>query len=216
MKRWLIIAVVILGFALTAMLFIWRSQARSASQPDVVPANLGFALAVMEAELTGVDKEELRKELKQPPFAARWIRIRDSFWYATDQQKAAIERDPDGYFHEAGLVGTENDGAYYILVHTSSNKSMWTQDKLWSVEAAFMTLGDLDRPAIALRLDNKGGAFLTVLTTPHVGEALAIVVDNHVLSAPVITAPIAHNVIIQGDFTYTEAEQLISALDGGP
>ena len=215
MKRWIITSVVFLGIVLIAMLVLWRLQARSASQSDAVPANIGFALAVMEAELAGIDKEELRKGLKQPPFAARWLPIRDSFLFATTQ-KAAFERDPDGYFHEAGLVGTENDGAYYILVHASAEKSMWTQDKLWSVEKAFMTVGDNGRPALVLQLDNKGARFLNRLTGPHVGEALALVVDDHVLSAPVITAPIAHNVIIQGDFTYTEIEQLISALDGGP
>ena len=50
MKRWVITIVGVLGIVLIAMLMLWRLQARSASQLDVVSANLGFALAVVEAE----------------------------------------------------------------------------------------------------------------------------------------------------------------------
>ena len=204
------VSAMVLGMVLIATLLIW-----SASQVDVVPTKLGFALVVVEDELTGLDKEDLRKGLKQPPFAARWLPLRDiSFWCDTESQKAALERDPAGYFQGKGLVGTGSDSGYYVLVHASPDKSMWTQDKIWSVQTAYR-VDHLRRPAIRLQLDIKGARLMNRLTAPHVGETLAIVIDGHVLSTPVIPAPIGITVLLQGSFTEAEMKELIRALGGG-
>jgi len=79
---------------------------------------------------------------------------------------------------------------------------------------------DFDRtgmqPKISMSFNDKGSKEFGDLTTAHVGERLAIVLDNEVLSAPNIREPIlTGDAEITGDFKFEEASLLALALRTG-
>ncbi len=72
------------------------------------------------------------------------------------------------------------------------------------------------QPRIVMTFNEKGSKEFGDLTTAHVGERLAIVLDNEVLSAPNIHEPIlTGDAEITGDFKFEEASLLALALRTG-
>jgi len=72
------------------------------------------------------------------------------------------------------------------------------------------------QPKISMTFNEKGSKEFGDLTTAHVGERLAIVLDNEVLSAPNIREPIlTGDAEITGDFKFEEASLLALALRTG-
>ncbi|MDE1920463.1 MAG: protein translocase subunit SecD [Candidatus Omnitrophica bacterium] len=72
------------------------------------------------------------------------------------------------------------------------------------------------QPKITMSFNEKGAKEFGDLTTAHVGDRLAIVLDNQVLSAPVIREPIlTGDAEITGDFKFEEASLLALALRTG-
>ncbi|MFV0478108.1 MAG: protein translocase subunit SecD [Parahaliea sp.] len=71
------------------------------------------------------------------------------------------------------------------------------------------------QPVVTFKLDHKGAQQFSELTRANIGRALAIVLDNKVLTAPVIRGAIAGNGEISGNFTATEATHLALLLRAG-
>jgi preprotein translocase subunit SecD len=72
------------------------------------------------------------------------------------------------------------------------------------------------RPIIAFRLDNRGGLIFCDITRNNVNKPFAIVLDNKVLSAPVIQTSICGGSgIITGGFTIESAQTLALLLRAG-
>ena len=72
------------------------------------------------------------------------------------------------------------------------------------------------RPIIAFRLDNRGGLIFCDITRANVNKPFAIVLDNKVLSAPVIQTSICGGSgIITGGFTIESAQNLALLLRAG-
>ena len=71
------------------------------------------------------------------------------------------------------------------------------------------------RPAVNFFLTPEGAARFSRTTEQHIGESLAIVLDNVVRSAPQIQARIESEGIIQGSFTEQEASDLALLLRSG-
>ncbi len=72
------------------------------------------------------------------------------------------------------------------------------------------------QPKISLSFNDAGAKTFGDLTTKHVNERLAIVLDNKVLSAPNVREPILTGTAeITGDFTFEEANLLSLALRSG-
>ena len=68
--------------------------------------------------------------------------------------------------------------------------------------------------AINLSFDSEGSNLFGKLTSAHVGEQLAIIVDDVVISAPVLKVPILDGrCVISGKFTEQEARSLQTALE---
>jgi SecD/SecF fusion protein len=83
-------------------------------------------------------------------------------------------------------------------------------DRVTGANAGFGTQGWV----VNLRLDSEGARIFGDLTSQHVGEQLAIVLDGKVLSDPVLRVPIYDgNCEISGNFTETSARDLASALE---
>ncbi len=72
-----------------------------------------------------------------------------------------------------------------------------------------------NRPIITFEFKPEGAAIFEEYTRNHIGDRLAIVLDNTVLSAPVINAVISDSGIIEGEFTLIEAQNLAIQMQYG-
>jgi len=71
------------------------------------------------------------------------------------------------------------------------------------------------QPAVSFSLNPDGARRFGEYTGAHIGEQMAIVLDNKVRSAPVIRGRITDSGIIQGSFTVQQAEDLALVLRAG-
>jgi protein-export membrane protein SecD len=72
------------------------------------------------------------------------------------------------------------------------------------------------RPVVSFRFDTAGGRRFAAVTTANVGQNLAIVLDNKVISYPTIKGPIVGGSgIIEGSFTAQEVKDLALLLRAG-
>ncbi len=76
--------------------------------------------------------------------------------------------------------------------------------------------GEYNQPYVGIRFNSRGARLFDQLTAAHVGERLAIVLDDIVYSAPVIRERISGGVAqITGNFTEEEAKDLAIVLRAG-
>jgi preprotein translocase subunit SecD len=66
------------------------------------------------------------------------------------------------------------------------------------IAEAFPTTNQLGLEVIGFRLDDSGAVKLQTFTSTHVGEPMSIVVDNRVVSTPIIQGEIVDQGIIEG------------------
>ncbi len=71
------------------------------------------------------------------------------------------------------------------------------------------------RPVVSFRFNGAGARRFLDLTGRHIGEPLAIVLDNEIISAPTIQAAIGANGIITGQFSVPETQRLSLLLRSG-
>jgi preprotein translocase subunit SecD len=71
------------------------------------------------------------------------------------------------------------------------------------------------RPVVSFRFNGAGARRFLDLTGKHIGEPLAIVLDNEIISAPTIQAAIGANGIITGQFSVPETQRLSLLLRSG-
>lgn len=71
------------------------------------------------------------------------------------------------------------------------------------------------RPIVEFQFDAEGGRIFRDLTAEHIGDQLAIILDDNVYSAPVIRARIGARGQIEGRFTSQEAADLAVVLRAG-
>jgi preprotein translocase subunit SecD len=68
-----------------------------------------------------------------------------------------------------------------------------------------------------IHFDGSGALRLEEFTAAHVGDALGIVIDGKLISAPVINSAIpGGTAVIQGNFTEQEARGLAAQIGSGP
>ena len=93
--------------------------------------------------------------------------------------------DPAGYFQRRyELVADQKDGRYYVLLYVTPEKSLDRGSDDWAIRRAGRTVDELGRPSVSFGLDKSGGREMRRLTTPHVGQPMAIVLDGEVYTAP--------------------------------
>ena len=65
------------------------------------------------------------------------------------------------------------------------------------------------QPVVAFRLDSKGTQRFKWATTRNIGKPFAVILDDQVISAPIIREPIEHGTVqISGNFTTQSAKEL--------
>ena len=131
----------------------------------------------------------------------------------------------------SGLTPTDYEGALLWTTHQAETGAVQTADAQLHPETAqpFVTILDsahlmqaeakLDSNVgawtVHVVFDQEGSGLLGEFTAAHIGEALAIVVDGRVLSAPVIQSAISGEAVITGNFTESEARQLAAKIGFG-
>jgi len=103
----------------------------------------------------------------------------------------------------------EEGGTYYVL----ESAPVVTGEELVDAQPDFDQNG---RPAVSFRFNPSGARKFGDYTAENIGSPFAIVLDNEVISAPVIQAHIAGGSgIITGQFTVEESTQLAVLLRAG-
>lgn len=186
---------------------------------------LDFHIAASGPSAEGVDVDQMRAQLAEvgpdntDSIVTKWFPIHDlQQWIDSPEALKALEADPIGYFRSSGynLIAAERDGQYFVLLYTQPGKAMTHRaDATWSIESTGRTVDQLGRPAISFRLDPSGGALMSRMSQPHVGEPMAIVLDGKVYSAPNLNETISGSGVISGSFSPEELGYLQRVLAAG-
>ncbi len=83
------------------------------------------------------------------------------------------------------------------------------------LKSANMSSGQFNQPVVAFHLSADGARMFGDATGANVGRGLAIILDNRVVSAPVINSRITDSGIIEGNFTQQEVQDLVTTLRSG-
>lgn len=129
------------------------------------------------------------------------------------------------------LLGTTAQMNFHWLVNSQSGQSMMTPDEQGNlyeleqkialkgehiVDAAGTLSNDTGQPVVTFRLDSNGARQFATMTKENIGRALAIVLDDKVITAPVINSPIpGGRGEISGNFTLPEASDVALMLRTG-
>ena len=117
-----------------------------------------------------------------------------------------------------------NDKKYFIgseIVYHSDNNIPYVIKKRIGVSGdnlidANASVDQFNQPVVSIRFDSTGSRRFADLTSKHTGQRFAIVLDNKVISAPVIREAIpSGNAQISGNFTFESANDLAILLRAG-
>ena len=117
-----------------------------------------------------------------------------------------------------------NEKKYFIgseIISHSENPIEYVVKKRIGVSGdnlidANASVDQFNEPVVSIRFDSIGARRFADLTSKHTGERFAIVLDNKVISAPVIREPIpTGNAQISGNFTFETANDLAILLRAG-
>jgi preprotein translocase subunit SecD len=107
------------------------------------------------------------------------------------------------------VPSANNEELYYIL----SRSPVVTGEELTDAQPSFDQNG---RPAVNFRFNTSGARRFGQYTSDHIGDPFAIVLDNEVISAPVIESAITGGSgIITGSFDVAESTRLATLLRAG-
>ncbi|MBN2145599.1 MAG: protein translocase subunit SecD, partial [Candidatus Aureabacteria bacterium] len=84
------------------------------------------------------------------------------------------------------------------------------------LESSVVSFGQMNDPQVGLSFNSKGAKLFATVTRKNIGRQLAIILDDKVVSAPVIQTEIpSGQAVITGKFTLDEAKQLSTILNAG-
>ena len=107
------------------------------------------------------------------------------------------------------VPSANNEELYYIL----SRSPVVTGEELTDAQPSFDQNG---RPAVNFRFNTSGARKFGQYTSDHIGDPFAIVLDNEVISAPVVESAITGGSgIITGSFDVAESTRLATLLRAG-
>lgn len=102
-----------------------------------------------------------------------------------------------------------SDGSTYVI----ERKVAVGGESLVDAQPSFQDMGE---PVVSFKFDSIGGKKFAEITKNNIGERLAIVLDNEVISAPVIQGAIpGGSGVISGSFTVQSAQDLALLLRAG-
>lgn len=179
------------------------------TKPILSATTLDFRVAVTlnAKELSEADREKYLVDLAANGPQAGRARHDDPFqWF-----ELATERDADN------LITGSYQGRRYVLLSNLPQHVLLgakTHPK-WGLTSVQKTKDDQGNLQILLAFDEAGAAQFGGLTELNLNRPLAILIDNRVVSAPVIRSKITSRVAITGQFTEEQADSMIRALQRG-
>lgn len=183
---------------------------------------LTFRIAVRPGAVG--DEQRLRQELRGggpravKSTSVRWYKInKEDGWYETPQDAAMLFGDPGSYF--AGryqLVGDRGpDGSTYLLLHDEPGKRLTQAENNWGLAGARAAKDELGRDSISFQMDAVGGPEMSKLTGLNVGQAMAVLLDDEVYTAPTLQSRIGSSGQISGSFSREEINYIVRVLSAG-
>ncbi len=146
----------------------------------------------------------------------RWFKVNQiRNWYNNTEQLKALDADPVGFLASRGHVGAEYDGEYYILCFDTRSTRLTEEDGDWSVASAHDSRDQVGRPSIAFEMDPRGAVLLGNLTRDHIGDQMAVLLDDEVYTAPTLQGNISKTGQITGDFPPDEIRYIVRVLGAG-
>jgi len=165
-------------------------------------------------ELPGIDDRERVKELIQntAQLTLRLVKKENGGPFASIE--AAI-KDNGGKIPEGWEIltyrGDRSDQATLEFLVVSTVPTITGKD----LKNARRGTDSNGRPAVSFYLNAAGATIFGTMTEQHIGDRLAITLDNQVYSAPVIQTRIDSDGEITGSFTVQQAEDLALLLRSG-
>jgi len=164
-------------------------------------------------QLPGVDDPGRVKEIMQ---STAMLEIRQSLGGPYASEQAALQEHggvlpPDAVLMKGKSIGTRDSdsGETWYLV---SRASAVTGRDLRTAEPSRDENG---QPAVHFNLTGEGGRRFGTFTAAHVGDNLAVVLDNKVQEVAVIKEQIRDTGVINGRFSEQEAKDLAMVLRSG-
>src|SRR6266849_74375 len=181
------------------------------SEPVIQEHGLGQYQILVQ--LPGVDDPARVKEIMQ---STAMLEIKQSMGGPYPSEQAALQEHggvlpPDAVLMAGKSIGsrnTETGEAWYLI----SRASAVTGRDLRTAEPS---PDDNGQPAVRFILTSEGGRKFYSFTSAHVGDSLAVVLDNKVQEVAVIKDAIRDTGVINGRFTQQETQDLSMTLRSG-
>lgn len=123
-------------------------------------------------------------------------------------ETTSVAQAKRGKLNKNSKVMSGSEGEQYVVIR----KQMLGGENLTDAGVAFQD----GSPVVTFRFNTLGGRKFGEITSEHVGERLAIVLDNEVISAPTIQSAITGGSgVITGNFTTKSASDLALLLRSG-
>ena len=168
------------------------------------------------------DETALREELQElgprnaNPDGAVWLQLaKIESWFDTLDQAEALEADPVGFFAARGFVVEPYDGLYWMLAWDQPGNRMTSAEGQWQVTRSYMGRDEIGRNNIVFNMDTLGGQRLGELTREHIGDNMAVILDDRIITAPTLQGRISNTGSITGDFSREELNYIIQVLNAG-
>src|ERR1700690_1560222 len=182
------------------------------SEPVIQEHGLGQYQILVQ--LPGVDDPARVKEIMQ---STAMLEIKQSLGGPYSSEQSALQErggvlPPDAVLMAGKSIGSrnnsENGESWYLI----SRASAVTGRDLRTAEPSTDENG---QPAVRFILTSEGGRKFYAFTSTHVGDNLAVVLDNKVQEVAVIKDAIRDTGIINGRFTSQETQDLSMTLRSG-
>jgi len=179
-------------------------------EPTIQRQGLGGSRIVLE--LPGLDDPERVKEKIKTVAQLEWKEVVSGPYPSREEALRQLQSTlPDGT-ELLPVVGQNQFGegtAPYILVR----KAAVVTGK--DLKNAYRSADENNLPAVSFSLNADGSRIFSRYTAQHIGDLLAIILDDKVHSYPVIRTRIPGDGQITGSFTIQEAEDLALLLRSG-
>ena len=113
------------------------------------------------------------------------------------------------------LTGIDPAGEYYVLLAGNRPNDVMLRGD-WRLDDAYPTTDSKTMtPAVGFKFDVRGATRFANLTSSHLQQPMAVLLDDEVYSAPTIQSTISDSGIITGRFSNQEVNELVRTLDAG-
>ncbi len=189
-----------------------RIDALGVSEPVIEEHGLGQYQILVQ--LPGIDDPARVKEIMQN---TAMLEIKQSMGGPYSSEQQALQEHggvlpPDTVILPGNPIGSAREGdnglAYYVISRASAVTGR-------DLRAAEPSRDENGQPAVRFILSGEGGRKFYSFTSQHVGDNLAVVLDNKVREVAVIKEPIRDTVMINGRFTEQQTKDLAMVLRSG-